>query len=446
MDRIEEIREKIGECDDIIIEQLAVRMSHIQEIISYKKATGIPILQPEQEKKQTDALAQKLGDNEFEEEILDIFKYIMKNSRRIQSKSLFDYNIFLIGFMGAGKSTIAGELKDKLEMDRVEMDQMIVEKQGMSISEIFDEYGEAYFRNLESNTLIELQKRKQTIVSCGGGVVMREENTDHMKKNGRVVLLTAKPETIYERVKDSDERPILNDHMNVEFISSLMDKRKVDVSIKTFVRSLVNILLTILLIISVVGALGVETTSFAALLASAGVAVGMALSGNLQNFAGGLVILLFKPYKVGDWIETQQGSAGTVKEIQIFHTILTTGDNKLIYIPNGSLSSGVVINYSHQETRRVEWIIGIDYGEDYNKVQQIVRDILAEDKRILNEPAPFIALHALDASSVNVVVRVWVNSGDYWGVYFDTNKAIYETFNEKGINFPFPQLTVHQGN
>ena len=193
MDRIEEIREKIGECDDIIIEQLAVRMSHIQEIISYKKATGIPILQPEQEKKQTDALAQKLGDNEFEEEILDIFKYIMKNSRRIQAKSLFDYNIFLIGFMGAGKSTIAGELKDKLEMDRVEMDQMIVEKQGMSISEIFDEYGEAYFRNLESNTLIELQKRKQTIVSCGGGVVMREENTDHM---------------------------------NVEFISSLMDKRK----------------------------------------------------------------------------------------------------------------------------------------------------------------------------------------------------------------------------
>ena len=226
MDRIEEIREKIGECDDIIIEQLAVRMSHIQEIISYKKATGIPILQPEQEKKQTDALAEKLGDNEFEEEILDIFKYIMKNSRRIQAKSLFDYNIFLIGFMGAGKSTIAGELKDKLEMDRVEMDQMIVEKQGMSISEIFDEYGEAYFRNLESNTLIELQKRKQTIVSCGGGVVMREENTDHMKKNGRVVLLTAKPETIYERVKDSDERPILNDHMNVEFISSLMDKRK----------------------------------------------------------------------------------------------------------------------------------------------------------------------------------------------------------------------------
>ena len=228
-------------------------------------------------------------------------------------------------------------------------------------------------------------------------------------------------------------------------VRRLMDKRNVDISIKTFVRSLVNILLTVLLIVSVVGALGVETTSFAALLASAGVAVGMALSGNLQNFAGGLIVLLFKPYKVGDWIESQ-GVSGTVKEIQIFHTILTTGDNKVIYIPNGAMSSGVVTNYNTQTTRRVEWIVGVDYGEDYNKVQQIVRDILTSDKRILSDPAPFIALHALDASSVNVVARVWVNTADYWGVYFDINKTIYETFNEKGINFPFPQLTVHQGN
>ena len=230
-----------------------------------------------------------------------------------------------------------------------------------------------------------------------------------------------------------------------KFIRRLLDRRKVDISIKTFIKSLVNITLTILLIISVVGALGVETTSFSALLASAGVAVGMALSGNLQNFAGGLIVLLFKPYKVGDWIESQ-GVSGTVKEIQIFHTILATGDNKVIYIPNGAMSSGVVTNYNTQTTRRVEWIVGIDYGEDYNKVEQIVRDILAADSRILNEPAPFIALHALDASSVNVVARVWVNNGDYWGVYFDINKAIYETFNEKGVNFPFPQLTVHQGN
>lgn len=170
-------------------------------------------------------------------------------------------------------------------------------------------------------------------------------------------------------------------------VRRLMDKRNVDISIKTFVRSLVNILLTVLLIVSVVGALELETTSFAALLASAGVAVGMALSGNLQNFAGGLVILLFKPYKVGDWIDAQNVS-GTVKEIQIFHTILTTADNKLIYVPNGALSSGVVTNYSNQTTRRVEWIVGVDYGEDYNKVEKVVREVLAADKRILDDPAP----------------------------------------------------------
>ena len=175
-----------------------------------------------------------------------------------------------------------------------------------------------------------------------------------------------------------------------KFVGRLMDKRKVDISIKTFVKSLVNITLTVLLIISVVGALGVETTSFAALLASAGVAVGMALSGNLQNFAGGLIVLLFKPYKVGDWIESQ-GVSGTVKEIQIFHTILTTADNKVIYVPNGAMSSGVVTNYSNQVTRRVEWIVGVDYGEDYEKVQKIVYDILAVDQRILKEPAPFVA-------------------------------------------------------
>ena len=116
----------------------------------------------------------------------------------------------------------------------------------------------------------------------------------------------------------------------------------------------------------------------------------------------------------------------------------------MIYVPNGALSSGVVTNYSNQTTRRVEWIVGVVYGEDYNKVEKVVREVLATDKRILDDPAPFIALHALDASSVNVVVRVWVNSADYWGVYFDINKAIYATFNEQGINFPFPQLTVHQ--
>ena len=226
-------------------------------------------------------------------------------------------------------------------------------------------------------------------------------------------------------------------------VARILEKRHVDTSVKTFLKSLTNILLTIILIISVIGALGINTTSFAALLASAGVAIGMALSGNLQNFAGGLIILLFKPYKVGDLIESQ-GVIGVVSEIQILHTIITTADNKVIYIPNGSLSSGVVINYSNKDTRRVEWTVGVEYGEDYTKVEQTVRDILAADSRVLKTPEPFIVLSALDASSVNVMIRVWVKSSDYWDVYFGINKKIYAVFNEKGIGFPFPQLTVHQ--
>lgn len=229
-----------------------------------------------------------------------------------------------------------------------------------------------------------------------------------------------------------------------KLVRKILSKRDIDPSVKTFVGSLVNVSLTILLIISVVGALGVQTTSFAALLASAGVAVGMALSGNLSNFAGGLIILLFKPYKVGDYIEAQ-GVGGTVKEVQMFHTVLGTVDNKVIYIPNGSLSSGVVTNFSNQTTRRVDWTFGVEYGSDYEKVKQVIESVLAKDSRILSEPAaPIIALTALADSSVNVVVRVWVNSSDYWGVYFDINKNIYATFNEVGIGFPFPQLTVHQ--
>ena len=165
-----------------------------------------------------------------------------------------------------------------------------------------------------------------------------------------------------------------------KMLARLLAKRHVDASIQSFVKSLVNILLTILLIIAVIGKLGVETTSFAALLASAGVAIGMALSGNLQNFAGGLIVLLFRPFKVGDWIESQ-GVSGTVREIQIFHTILTTADNKVIYIPNGALSSGTVTNYSREDTRRVDWVIGVEYGENYDKVESTVRRIISEEDR-----------------------------------------------------------------
>lgn len=228
-----------------------------------------------------------------------------------------------------------------------------------------------------------------------------------------------------------------------KMVAKLLSKKRVDPGIQSFVKSLVSILLSILLIIAVIGKLGVETTSFAALLASAGVAVGMALSGNLQNFAGGLIVLLFRPFKVGDWIESQNVS-GTVREIQIFHTILTTADNKVIYIPNGPLSSGTVTNYSREDTRRVDWVIGVEYGENYDKVESTVRRILAADSRIMTEPEPFVALHALSSSSVNIVIRAWVKSGDYWNVYFGMNKTVYAVFNEEGIGFPFPQLTVHQ--
>lgn len=223
----------------------------------------------------------------------------------------------------------------------------------------------------------------------------------------------------------------------------ILERRKIDAGIRSFVESLVNILLMVLLIVAIVDKLGIETTSFAALLASAGVAVGMALSGNLQNFAGGLIILLFRPYKVGDWIEAQSAS-GTVREIQIFHTILTTADNKTVYIPNGAASSGVIVNYSHEAIRRVDWVIGVEYGEDYARVEATVRHIVAADQRILADPAPFVALDALDASSVNIRLRVWVKNADYWGVYYDTQRAIYDEFNKAGIGFPFPQLTVHQ--
>lgn len=227
-------------------------------------------------------------------------------------------------------------------------------------------------------------------------------------------------------------------------VINILTKRHVEASLATFTKSLVSITLNFTLVIIIISVLGIETSSFIALFASAGVAVGMALSGNLSNFAGGLIILLFKPYKVGDYIEAQ-GVGGTVKEVQMFHTVLGTVDNKVIYIPNGSLSSGVVTNFSNQTTRRVDWTFGVEYGSDYEKVKQVIESVLAKDSRILSEPAaPFIALTALADSSVNVVVRVWVNSSDYWGVYFDINKNIYVTFNEVGIGFPFPQLTVHQ--
>ena len=226
MNDLEMYREQLALCDDKIIDALVERNAIIEKIMAYKETYGMPILQPAQEAKQERRLNEKLKDNKYQDEIHDVFKRILRNSKRIQARKLFSYNIVLIGFMGAGKSTISDYLSTMFDMKLVEMDQEIVEREEMSISDIFATYGEEYFRDLETNLLIEMQSHKNAVISCGGGAALRERNVAEMKKNGRVVLLTASPETIYERVKDSNDRPILNGNKNVPFITDMMEKRR----------------------------------------------------------------------------------------------------------------------------------------------------------------------------------------------------------------------------
>lgn len=221
-----------------------------------------------------------------------------------------------------------------------------------------------------------------------------------------------------------------------------MDKKETDQSLKSFLSGMLSILLKVMLVISVAGMVGIEMTSFIAVLGAAGLAVGLALSGTLQNFAGGVMILLFKPFKVGDFIEAQ-GHAGVVKDIQIFNTILKTGDNKTIIIPNSPLSTGSMINYSTESTRRVDFIFGIGYDDDIDKAKTVLQSILNADNRILKDPESFIAVKELADSSVNFVVRAWVNSPDYWGVYFDITEIVKKTFDKEGISIPYPQTDVH---
>jgi len=225
-------------------------------------------------------------------------------------------------------------------------------------------------------------------------------------------------------------------------IRKMFEKGGVEASLRSFLGSVISILLKVLVYITALGVLGVEMTSFIAILGAAGLAVGLALSGTLQNFAGGVIILLFKPYKVGDYIEAQN-YMGTVKDIQIFTTVLTTVDNKTILIPNGPLATGSLINFSTQATRRVDWTFGISYGDDVDKAYEVLRRLIAEDERIHKEPEPFMALHALADSSVNIVVRVWVDAADYWPVHFRMNEAVYKQFPAAGLSFPFPQMDVH---
>lgn len=228
-------------------------------------------------------------------------------------------------------------------------------------------------------------------------------------------------------------------------IRTAFQRSKVDPSLQGFLGSMVAILLKILVYITALGVLGIEMTSFVAILGAAGLAVGLALSGTLQNFAGGVMILLFRPYRVGDVIEAQ-GFTGAVKEIQIFVTVLTTPDNKTILIPNGPLATGSIVNYSTQTTRRVDWIFGIGYGDDVDKAYEVLDRLIEADDRILTDPAPFRAVHALADSSVNIVARVWVNAADYWPVFFQMNEQVYKTFDKEGLHIPFPQRDLHVYN
>ena len=228
----------------------------------------------------------------------------------------------------------------------------------------------------------------------------------------------------------------------VTLVKKLMVKKNTDASIQTFLVSLIDIVALIVLLIIIISVVGIDTSSFIALFASAGVAIGMALSGTLQNFAGGVMVLLFRPYKVGDYIEAQ-GQAGTVKEIQIFNTLLQTPDNRIIIVPNGPLSTGIINNYSREATRRVDFSFSISYGDDFELAKKVLMEIIEKDARILKTPEPFIELGKMNASSIDITVRVWCNAADYWGIFFDMNKSVYSKFPEKGLNFPYNTITVN---
>lgn len=224
-----------------------------------------------------------------------------------------------------------------------------------------------------------------------------------------------------------------------------MEKGNTDVSLSKFLLSLIGIMLKVMLVISVASMIGIEMTSFIAILGAAGLAVGLALQGSLANFAGGVLILLFKPYKVGDFIDAA-GFMGTVNEIQIFNTILKTPDNKTIIIPNGVLSNGSVTNFSTEDSRRVDMVFGIGYGDDLRKAKEIISTILKGDGRVLGDPEPMVVVSELGDSSVNITVRAWCAKADYWGVFFDMQERVKLEFDTQGVSIPFPQRDVHVYN
>ncbi len=224
--------------------------------------------------------------------------------------------------------------------------------------------------------------------------------------------------------------------------SKLMEKRNLEPSLRSFLKSIVNIGLKVLLVISVLGMIGIEMTSFIAILGAAGLAIGMALSGTLQNFAGGVLILIQKNIQVGDYIEAQ-GYDGTVQAINIFNTVLKTPDAKIIVIPNGPLATGSLTNYYKEPNRRVNWDIGIAYGDDVDKGREVMEKMLKADERVLDDPAPMVVVSGLGDSSVNLSARAWCKSSDYWGLYWDINEKVYKTFGDHNLNFPYPTMDLN---
>lgn len=228
----------------------------------------------------------------------------------------------------------------------------------------------------------------------------------------------------------------------VRVLDAVLERRQIDVSLRSFLRHTMRVVFSLLLILSVIQTLGVNVTSIIALFASATLAVGMALSGTAQNFAGGVMILLMKPYRVGDYISAK-GQSGTVKEIKLFSTVILTADNQTIYIPNNTIATAIIDNYSTAELRRVEWTVGISYGDDVDVARRAILELLEADPRVERSPAPVVWVAALADSAVNLSVRAWVKNADYWNVFFEYNEKMYKTLPEKGIGFPFPQMDVH---
>ena len=225
-------------------------------------------------------------------------------------------------------------------------------------------------------------------------------------------------------------------------VSKVLEKKKMDKAVVEFVNGLVRYLLFVIVLIAALGRVGVQTASVVAVIGAAGLAVGLALQGSLSNFAAGVLIVAFRPFKSGDYVEIG-GVAGSVEAIQIFQTVLKTPDNKMVVVPNSSVIGGAITNYSRHATRRVDLVIGVSYSADLKQTKQVIRDVLEKDERILKDPAIQIGVLALADSSVNFVVRPWCKTADYWDVYFDSTQAIKEALDEAGIEIPFPQMDVH---